>query len=305
MHAKSGLRVVLKWMITGSGSVIAAVMWPKEIMQPATHPTRTQPVWTIRDLLLFTAVAAIALAVSTFGSENGIGVTSQPEKFPELLPVAQIGTVVSAVFIAAWVFLAVSVFNRHRQNRALSMEPGHFLALIVAASAGAGLLHQLIYATGHYIFSHPSTLGNGQTTVVDPHWLGATTMVLTIACALAKVFAWIFVLSRFRIDRIWRIAISCFALLAAFQIAMTAFAYAHLSGSAIGGAKFSSLALGYITQGLFAFQVVTPLSVISAVVVDKFLKRTRGRHHKLAILLYMAQFAVSTIFAVTAVLIMR
>ena len=48
MHAKPGLRVFLKWMIAGSGSVITDVIPPKP-----TVTTRTQP----NDSTLFNSLA--------------------------------------------------------------------------------------------------------------------------------------------------------------------------------------------------------------------------------------------------------
>ena len=225
-------------------------------MQPATHPTRIQSTWTIRDLLLVTTIAAIAMAVNAFGSENGIGVTSQQGKFPELLTMSRIGQMVSAIFIAAWVFLALSICKRLKRDRGLSVQPGHFLALVVAASGIAGVLASLAYATGHHFFSHPAILSNGETAVIDPNWLGLINMNLSIALSLAVSSAWLFIILRFKLEAMWRMAFSCFLLIAVLQIVLTSFMYAHMSGNALGGTGLSSATLGYVTMGLAALKVV-------------------------------------------------
>ena len=62
MHAKPGLRVVLKWMIYRSGSVIAAVI--QLLAQPRLRDTELLPVKiSIKWILLLTVLVCLHLSV--------------------------------------------------------------------------------------------------------------------------------------------------------------------------------------------------------------------------------------------------
>lgn len=280
-------------------------------MELTNQKASAQSTWTIRDLFMITAVAAISLAVGEFGRENGMGITSQPEKFPELIPIAQFGALVSAVFFAAWIFIAYALFNIAKQDEAFGIQPGHLVAWVVAAFALAGMISSLSYATCHYFFSESIVLSNGQPAVVDPQWLGRLSLLSIAGLALAKACVWFVVLLRVRIRWVWRVSFFCFLCISVFQGAMTCLVGVRMSGniggrSIVGGRSVSgwlNIAFDFLNVGLVALQVIVFLSLVFALLLDKIRKRPAGRYHQFAVWLYILQCLTSLAFAAAASLL--